>query len=100
MLLLGAIGIVLVSVTTSVVSREWRFHENDKPLPTIAETPGYIDEGGEEKEEENPDQENVNVLHLLYTIAQVPSVSELELISGSSTPRRIRTQRNFMQQMS
>ena len=94
--LLGAVGVVLVSVTTSVVGREWGYHENHKPVPPVVEQPGYIDEGGEEKEEENPD-EGVNVLHLLYTIAQVPCLFGPEFIAGSSAPGRVCAQRNLVQ---
>jgi len=65
-------------------------------MPPVVEQPGYIDDGGEEKEEENPD-EGVNVLHLLYTIAQVSSFSQLEFIPGPSAPRRVCAQRNLLQ---
>jgi hypothetical protein len=91
-LLFGVVGIVLATATTTLVGREWaalqeeerlRIHPYYEPLePT---------EDGDEREEDGTEnsQENLNVLHLLYTIAQVLSSTYPMLIAGPSTSRRI-----------
>lgn len=70
-ILFGVISVVLVTATTLFVGREWRPSKEEvppqqwRPEPTEA-----TEDDGEEREEEG-NQENLNVLHLLYTIAQV-----------------------------
>jgi hypothetical protein len=77
----GAIAVVLVTATTALVGREWQFSRDQGRRPARPWPPGNdnsffgprTDDGTEEKDEEDVthDQENLNVLHLLYTIAQV-----------------------------
>jgi hypothetical protein len=76
----GAIAVVLVTATTALVGREWQFSRDQSRRPTRPWPPENeesffgprTDDGIEEKEEDVAhDQENLNVLHLLYTIAQV-----------------------------
>ena len=71
--LFGAVAVVLVATTTTLVGREWQYPLEQEPVPlrraeAIEETEA-AGEAEEEPTEEN--QENLNVLHLLYTIAQV-----------------------------
>jgi hypothetical protein len=96
----GVVGIVLVSATTALVSREY---EPRKPTTTTTgnvrpESPVFDidteDDGNEDKDNEG-EQENINVLHLLYTIAQATPFL-LEINAGSITFRRVRASRDFV----
>jgi hypothetical protein len=74
------VAVVLVATTTTLVGREWR-SPNEETGPRrnaeAAEEQEMAAEGEEDGTEEN--QENLNVLHLLYTIAQVrTSQSEIQ----------------------
>jgi hypothetical protein len=91
LLLFGALAAIFVTATTTLVNREWhKPHENGEPLHVTPadEVDGFTDMEGEMKDEEaeiEGSQENLNVLHLLYTIAQVLLLSST-LILGSSAP--------------
>jgi hypothetical protein len=79
--LFGALAVVLVTGTTALVGREWHIPRDEgperprhwNPLGDINFFAPRTDDEAEEKEEQNMahDEENLNVLHLLYTIAQV-----------------------------
>jgi hypothetical protein len=86
----GALAIVVVTATTAILGREWQFQNTKGPgtqEPPVrqSEPPVQLtleslqntryDEETEEKDGEvdSQEQENLNVLHLLYTIAQVVS---------------------------
>jgi hypothetical protein len=75
--LFAAVGAVLVVSTTVVVGREWTGPPQREPSPewhAVDTTSGFeiTDDDMDEKEEDGTDgAENSNVLHLLYTIAQV-----------------------------
>jgi len=69
------VGIVLVTATTTLVGREWAALQDEEPvrLHPFHNEPVEPTEDGDEREEDGTEnsQENLNVLHLLYTIAQV-----------------------------
>jgi hypothetical protein len=94
------VAVVLVATTTTLVGREWRSpHEETGPHRNAdaAEELEAAAEGEEEGTEEN--QENLNVLHLLYTIAQVRPSKCRNSGVGPSAPRRVCASGDFMQQM-
>lgn len=83
-ILFGVIGVVLVSATTALVSHEYESprkrttSRNNRSESTLFNNVDTDDEWNEDKDNEE-EQENINVLHLLYTIAQVRPLN----ISGS-----------------
>jgi hypothetical protein len=73
-LLFGVVGIVLATATTTLVGREWAALQEEERLRIRPYyEPLEPTEDGDEREEDGTEnsQENLNVLHLLYTIAQV-----------------------------
>jgi hypothetical protein len=76
--LFAAVGAVLVVSTTAVVGHEWTKPQERAPAPEWLrdDMAGFeiIEDDMDEKDDEDTDgAENSNVLHLLYTIAQVIS---------------------------
>jgi hypothetical protein len=99
-LLFGAVAVVLVATTTTLVGREWRSPHEETGAHRNAEAAEELEatgEGEEEGTEEN--QENLNVLHLLYTIAQVRPSKRGNSGAGPSAPGRVCASGYFMQQM-
>ena len=91
-LLFGVVGIVLATATTTLVGREWAALQEEERLRIRPYyEPLEPTEDGDEREEDGTEnsQENLNVLHLLYTIAQVFSSKYPMLMAGPSTSRRI-----------
>jgi hypothetical protein len=91
-LLFGVVGIVLATATTTLVGREWAALQEEERLRIRPYyEPLEPTEDGDEREEDGTEnsQENLNVLHLLYTIAQVLWSKYPMLIAGPSAPRRI-----------
>jgi hypothetical protein len=91
-LLFGVVGIVLATATTTLVGREWAALQEEERLRIRPYyEPLEPTEDGDEREEDGTEnsQENLNVLHLLYTIAQVLSSKYPVLMAGPSTSRRI-----------
>jgi hypothetical protein len=78
-ILIGTLGILLVTTTTAFVGREWHIPQAEPARRLRQPEQAGLTDDGEEKEEDVDEntQENLNVLHLLYTIAQVPSNSIL-----------------------
>jgi hypothetical protein len=72
-LFFGVVGTILVTATTALVGREWHFPREEEQVPTWAPNRDELIEDDEEKDEERSEssQENSNILHLLYAIAQV-----------------------------
>lgn len=71
-----AVAVVLVASTTVVVGREWTATPDGAPAPEwhTGDTAGFeiAEDNMDDKDEEGTEGgENSNVLHLLYTIAQV-----------------------------
>ena len=91
-LLFGVVGIALATATTTLVGREWAALQEEERLRIRPYyEPLEPTEDGDEREEDGTEnsQENLNVLHLLYTIAQVLSSKYPMLMAGPSTSRRI-----------
>jgi hypothetical protein len=97
-LLFGAVAVVLVATTTTLVGREWRSPHEETGAHRNAEAAEELEaaaEGEEDGTEES--QENLNVLHLLYTIAQVRPTSTLgDSGAGPSASGRVCASRDFM----
>jgi hypothetical protein len=71
-LLFGAVAVVLVATATTLVGREWRCPQEERAPFRRVEVMEESEAAGEAEEEPTEEnQENLNVLHLLYTIAQV-----------------------------
>jgi len=74
------VGVILATATTTLVGRQWAALQEEERLRIPYYEPPDITEDGEEREEDGTEnsQENLNVLHLLYTIAQVsfPAIPE------------------------
>ena len=62
-----------MTATTALVAREWHFPKEEEQVPQWPPALNEFIEDDDDKEEERSEssQENLNVLHLLYTIAQV-----------------------------